>query len=88
MLAVGALSSLQNDATVGNKGSCTDDAMGILLLCGSLSQNSSSGKLDMVSVILPSFWGCLPPSCVELSDLCREYLSLQFIKIVWKIKIF
>lgn len=35
----------------------------------------------------PSFWGvCRFPA--ELSDLCREYLSLGFIKIVWKIKIF
>lgn len=57
MLAVGALNSVQSDTTVGNKGRCTDDAMGILHLRGSRSQNSSSGKLDMVSVILPFFGG-------------------------------
>lgn len=69
MLAFSELSSLQSGTTVGNKWSCTDEDTQILFLCG--SENSSSGKLDMVSVILSCFLGVFVPS------LCGVKCSLQ-----------
>lgn len=62
MLALGALSSMQSDAIVGIKGSCTDDFTRILFLHGSLSQNSSSGKFDAASVISFYYFGVFVPS--------------------------
>lgn len=71
-----ALSSVQSNTTVGNKGNCMGHVTQILFLHGSLGQNSSSGNMTWSLWYCPPFWRCLSSPCVELNDLCRGYLSL------------